>query len=610
MAPLLISQEKLKSIDTNLEFSSPLPTTISPEKEKTNIQFNQLTSPILNKTRSISGNNDQIMNIIPPTMNNTEMISTLPQSNFCPSLTSSQQIDFNSLEWDTSQDALFLTAENMTDSSLNETLRGTSDNSLDSSNLNLSILQTSRSNDGPVDGDRLYRCCQQKICSCSLFENLTVNFVISLNSVIDKNSIVIRSSIKPLCKLILDHLYSLELKQLYRLENVVSIKIMDINSKTNTFHLKVRTNTNNFRDVDIKITDDLVIFSSKARAYAGEDDIQTNAAIILYDTLIYTPLSRTYNQMPHDDTHVCRSCDQRLMNKRGKTVSTKCKLCLSTIHKDCAGSLNTCRHGCKETSSEWAAPRKDFNKKGELQTTKVKSKLPKWILIKENPSKPKDLISKLKPAEIKKKTPVKLVKKGRALGENSFFTTKKIQPLISDTIGTNTRKRQLHNGSSANSSDSHFVSTIPVLVEESENENDTQESQRKKQKKKRSVKNVPTEETPTLTDSDNSDYNSDSEDETELSEEQLYRKAEREGIKIPKYFRSRLSLYRKERDEFVNRCKKEQEKIDKMKSISNEQKAKLSKDAMFKSLQSAAGIVKEQLDASMHARVQLENHIF
>ena len=154
------------------------------------------------------------------------------------------------------------------------------------------------------------------------------------------------------------------------------------------------------------------------------------------------------------------------------------------------------------------------------------------------------------------------------------------------------------------------MSTIPVLVEESENENDTQESQRKKQKKKRSVKNVPTEETPTLTDSDNSDYNSDSEEETELSEEQLYRKAEREGIKIPKYFRSRLSLYKKERDEFVNRCKKEQEKIDKMKSISNEQKAKLSKDAMFKSLQSAAGIAKEQLDVSMHARVQLENHIF
>ena len=31
---------------------------------------------------------------------------------------------------------------------------------------------------------------------------------------------------------------------------------------------------------------------------------------------------------------------------------------------------------------------------------------------------------------------------------------------------------------------------------------------------------------------------------------------------------------------------------------------------MFKSLQSAAGIAKEQLDVSMHARVQLENHIF
>ena len=220
LTPLRISKEKLKSSDTNLESSSPLPIIISPEKE-TNIQLNHPSSPILNITRSISGNNDQIMNIIPPTMNNTEMISTLPQSNFCPSLTSSQQIDFNSLEWDTSQDALFLTAENMTDSSLNETLRGTSDNSLDSSNLNLSILQTSRSTDGPVDGDRLYRCCQQKICSCSLFENLTVNFVISLNSVIDKNSIVIRSSIKPLCKLILDHLYSLELKQLYRLDNVL-----------------------------------------------------------------------------------------------------------------------------------------------------------------------------------------------------------------------------------------------------------------------------------------------------------------------------------------------------------------------------------------------------
>ena len=106
-----------------------------------------------------------------------------------------------------------------------------------------------------------------------------------------------------------------------------------------------------------------------------------------------------------------------------------------------------------------------------LTLEEVKSKLPKWILTKENPSKPKDLISKLKPAEIKKKTPVKLVKKGRTLGENSFFTTKKVQPLISDTIGTNTRKRQLRNGSSANPSDSHFVSTIPTLVEDSEDEN-------------------------------------------------------------------------------------------------------------------------------------------
>ena len=57
--------------------------------------------------------------------------------------------------------------------------------------------------------------------------------------------------------------------------------------------------------------------------------------------------------------------------------------------------------------------------------------------------KPAEIFSKLKPAEIKKKTPVKLVKKGRTLGENSFFTTKKVQPLISDTIGTTTWKRQL-----------------------------------------------------------------------------------------------------------------------------------------------------------------------
>ena len=39
----------------------------------------------------------------------------------------------------------------------------------------------------------------------------------------------------------MDHLYSLELKQLYRLDNLIAVKITDINSKTNTFHLKVRS---------------------------------------------------------------------------------------------------------------------------------------------------------------------------------------------------------------------------------------------------------------------------------------------------------------------------------------------------------------------------------
>ena len=95
-----------------------------------------------------------------------------------------------------------------------------------------------------------------------------------------------------LCKLISDHLYSFELKQLYRYDNL-AVKISDLNSKTNTFHLRVRTNTNNHRKLDVKITDDLVIFSSKARAYAGETEVQTNAALLLFSALIHTPLSRT-----------------------------------------------------------------------------------------------------------------------------------------------------------------------------------------------------------------------------------------------------------------------------------------------------------------------------
>ena len=201
MTSFSITQKNSTVIRTNLELIPPLPNTILYETEGLSTSFHQPSSPILNQTHSIHGYNDQIINSIPPTMNIAGEISSLPQSNFCPSLTASQQIDLNSLTWDSSQDALFQTAENITDSSLNETLRGTSDNSLNTTNLNFSILQTSRSNDDSVDGDRLYRCCQQRICCCSLFENLTKNFVISVNSVIDKNNIVIRSSPqKSLCK--------------------------------------------------------------------------------------------------------------------------------------------------------------------------------------------------------------------------------------------------------------------------------------------------------------------------------------------------------------------------------------------------------------------------
>ena len=51
-------------------------------------------------------------------------------------------------------------------------------------------------------------------------------------------------------------------------------------------------------------------------------------------------------------------------------------------------------------------------------------------------------------------------------------------------------------------------------------------------------------------------------------------------------------------------------KIDEMKNYPKDKKNRLSKDVIFKSLQSCAGIAKEQLDVALHARVQLENHIY
>ena len=222
---------------------------------------------------------------------------------------------------------------------------------------------------------------------------------------------------------------------------------------------------------------------------------------------------------------------------------------------------------------------------------------------------------KLKPAEKDSTNPIKLTKKGKKKGENTFFSSKDKQPLISAAFA-NTPAKRAASGKVTDKKDSHYVNVIPIKTVDEDDTDEDEDALPAKKKKKVMKKKKPatksSEQPPLLTESDNDSYHSqkDSEESDDEDEESLYRKAEKEGYKIPAYFKTRMAYYKKERDNFVKKCREENERIEKMKTMTAASKERLSKETMLKSLSSYAGIAKEQLDVSMHARTQLENHIF
>ena len=105
-----------------------------------------------------------------------------------------------------------------------------------------------------------------------------------------------------------------------------------------------------------------------------------------------------------------------------------------------------------------------------------------------------------------------------------------------------------------------------------------------------------------LSESDNEGYDSD-------TEEDLHENAEKDGVKVPG-LKERATMYKKQMEEWKKKADDSLKKIEAMKSLSMEERAKLSKESLIASLKSTAGMSKEILDVSLNTRTQLEKHIF
>ena len=111
------------------------------------------------------------------------------------------------------------------------------------------------------------------------------------------------------------------------------------------------------------------------------------------------------------------------------------------------------------------------------------------------------------------------------------------------------------------------------------------------------------EKRPNLTDSDNSNYNSEDESETGSETEKEKRKKKQKKRKENKKEKAMTN------DEIIKRYEEMAEKIEKLTQVTKEQKEELKYETMLKTLKSSMAITKEQLDVTLSAKSQAEQHI-
>ena len=109
-----------------------------------------------------------------------------------------------------------------------------------------------------------------------------------------------------------------------------------------------------------------------------------------------------------------------------------------------------------------------------------------------------------------------------------------------------------------------------------------------------------TKVTPDLTDSDNSNYSSeeDSEEEEKKSKKKKKHKKKKENKE------KKMS-----NDEITKRYEEMVEKIEKLTQVTKEEKEELKYETMLKTLKTSMPITKEQLDVTLSAKSQAEQHI-
>ena len=105
--------------------------------------------------------------------------------------------------------------------------------------------------------------------------------------------------------------------------------------------------------------------------------------------------------------------------------------------------------------------------------------------------------------------------------------------------------------------------------------------------------------TPNLTDSENSNYSSEEDSEEEEEKSKKKKKQKRKENKEKKM----------SNDEITKRYEEMVEKIEKLTQVTKEEKEELKYETMLKTLKTSMPITKEQLDVTLSAKSQAEQHI-
>ena len=496
-----------------------------------------------------------------------------------------------------------------------ETLRANETNDDDS--IKVSLLQVSRDDsvggEGSVKEDSCRKAqvtCECKdICNCVQVNNLkkthtSVELSISAK-VKNKDLRIYVKTNAEICNNFVNFLSKFDVLTCFRSEdNEVDMTIISHAKNTNTFEIEVSEPDKTKYMVRITISEEDIYISSKNNLGVGKGEKRQNAGIYFLYNLIHSPFIRILGE-PIETKADCDNCGKKIEDRSKRTY--RCTICHGEIHKTCRGTSGQCEGGCEKIFV--------FRQQGRNSAQKIKEILglwPEWKKVekkemeKKEQSKKDKIITNLRKDRKKKDQRVETVEESKT-GETTVFTTKKAQPKITDQFQRINKSKGTVNDGLFGKGDSH--EKTPVIAHQpTKRQQKRREMAKKRQMKKleqaeRKEREKEEGKLPRLSASDNEG------DDSDTGEEDLYENGEKDGVKVPG-LREKATLYKKQADEWQKKAEDSLKKIEAMKSLSVEERNKLSNESLMASLKSAAGMSKEMLDVSLNARTQLEKHIF